>query len=401
VSKKTDISRPDPIIPDLSQNRKFIKIWSFFWLVLCLLIPSLPDVRKYLGSPGMVVYLLFVPAAVFFYLRIFLPFFVAKISEKQAFLFTLVFLAGVAVVFFVVFPIANVHIPGRGSDSADGLNLAVKELLNLRYPYNVRAYLGNPISELPGSILLSMPFVIMGYSAYQNIFWIFVFCIFLKSYFKTWRLVFLLMLLIFALSPVVDQQLVTGGPNLANEIFIMLSMYLFISQMSGANHSRLAKTGSAVFLGIAMSSKLNFVLIGPLLLSCLVQNSGWKQTVKYLLISAAVWVIVTLPLYFYAPESFTPFRTQAGHASYSVLPFSVVLLPLAAGMVSVVLALRRMGPDCEALFAYSAFVQGLLIVMTVILSNIAAGRIYLDNFRYGIMFLFLGSVPCWRELTRE
>ena len=70
----------------------------------------------------------------------------------------LVFLAGVAVVFMVIFPIANVHIPGRGSDSADGLNLPVKEILNLRYPYNVRAYLGNPISELPGSILLSMPF---------------------------------------------------------------------------------------------------------------------------------------------------------------------------------------------------------------------------------------------------
>lgn len=399
--KNTDISKPAPITPDLSQNKKFIKFWPFVWLALSLLIPSLPDVQKYLGSPGLVVYLLFVPAAVFFYLRIFLPFFNAGISEKQAFLLALVFLAGVAVVFMVIFPIANVHIPGRGSDSADGLNLAVKEILNLRYPYNVRAYLGNPISELPGSILLSMPFVIMGNSAYQNIFWIFVFCIFLKSYLKTWRLVFPLMLLIFVLSPVVDQQLVTGGPNLANEIFIMLSMYLFISQMSGAHHSTLAKTGSAVFLGIAMSSKLNFVLVGPLLFSCLVQNSDWKQTVKYLLLGAAVWALVTLPLYFYAPESFTPFRTQAGHASYSVLPFSVVLLPLAVGTVSVILALRRMGPDCEAFFRYSAFVQGLLIVMTVILSNMAAGRIDLNNFRYGIMFLFLGSVPCRRALTRE
>ncbi|HUN54977.1 MAG TPA: hypothetical protein VMU29_07475 [Smithella sp.] len=397
MQDKTDISRPDPT---LSHNKEFIKLWPFVGLVLCLMIPSLPDVLKYLGPPGIVVYLLFVPSAVFFYLRIFLPVFVAEISEKQALMLTLVFMAGVAAVFFVVFPIANVHIPGRGSDSADGVNLAVKELINLRYPYLVRAYLGSPISELPGSLLLAMPFVIMGNSAYQNIFWIIVFCVFLKSYLGTWRQVFLLMMLIFVLSPVVDQQLVTGGPNLSNEIFIMLSTYLLVSQLSGANHSKIAKTGSAVFFGIAMSSKLNFVLIGPLLFSCLLQNSNLKETIKYLLISAAVWAIVTLPFYFYAPVSFTPFRAQAAHASYSILPFSAILLPLSVGLVSVVLAFRRMGPDCEEFFAYSAFVQGLLIVTTVILSNMATGGIDLKIFRYGIMFIFLGSVPCWRVLTR-
>lgn len=384
-----------------SENKNFIKLWPFVWFVLLLLTPSLYVIQKYLGAQGLVVYVLFVPVTVFFVLRNFLPFFTTRISEKQAFLLTLMFLACLVVIFFIVFPKANVHLPGQGSDSDDGLNLAVHELLNLQYPYNVRAYLGNPISEFPGAIMLSMPFVMMGNSAYQNIFWIILFCMFLKFYFKTWRLVFPLMLLLFVLSPEIARQLVTGGPILANEIFVMLSMYLIVSQVSEAHHSTMAKIGSAVFLGIAMSSRLNFVLVGPLLLSCLVQNSGWKQTAKYLLISVLVWSVVTLPFYFYSPESFTPFRTQASKATFSEFPWSFILLPLVGGIVSVILAMRRMGPDCEALFGYSALVQGLLIAAVVILSSLAMGKIDLYTSRYAMMFLLLGCVPCWRVLTRE
>ena len=384
-----------------SENKNFIKIWPFVWLVLLLLSPSLYVIQKYLGAQGLVFYVLFVPVTVFFVLRNFLPFFTTRMSEKQAFLLTLMFLACLVVIFFIVFPKANVPLPGQGSDSDDGLNLAVQELLNLRYPYNVRAYLGNPISEFPGAIMLSMPFLMMGNSAYQNIFWIILFCMFLKLYLKTWRLVFPLMLLLFVLSPEVVRQLVTGGPILANEIFVMLSMYLIVSQLSGTHDSTMAKIGSAVFLGIAMSSRLNFVLVGPLLLSCLVQNSGWKQTVKYLLISLLVWSVVTLPFYFYSSGSFTPLIAQADKASHSALPYSVILLPLVGGMISVILAMRRMGPDCEALFGYSALVQGLLVVAVVILSNLSKDKIDLFDTRYGIMFLFLGCVPCWRVLTRE
>jgi hypothetical protein len=365
------------------------------------LIPSLGVIQKYFGISGIVVYLLVVPAAIFLCLWIFLPFFVTRISETQAFWLTLVFLACLVGIFLVVFPIADVHIPGKGSDSDDGLNLAVRELLNFRYPYHVRAYLGNPISELPGAILLSLPFVIMGDSAYQNIFWIFLFSIFLKAYLKTWRLVLPLLLLVFSLSPVVLQQLVTGGPLLANEIFIMLSIFLIASQLSGAHNSAIAKFGSAVFLGIAMSSRLNFVLVGPLLLSYLAQNADWKQTVRYLLLSVAAWAVVTLPFYFYAPESFTPFRVQTGHVSHSILPFSTLLLPLAGGIVSVVLAMRRMKPDCEALFGYSALVQGILVTAVIILASLAKGEIDFAPSRYGLFFLFLGSVPCWRALTRN
>ena len=181
----------------------------------------------------------------------------------------------------------------------------------------------------------------------------------------------------------------------------MLTMYLIISTLTGAHHSPMAKIGSAVFLGITMSSRLNFVLVGPLLFSCLVQNSGWKQTLKYLLLSMAAWAVVTLPFYFYSPEAFTPFSVQAGKASYSVLPFSVVLLPFAGGILSVVLAMRRMGPDCEILFWSSALVQCLIIAAAFILSSLTKNKINFELLRYGVMFLFLGCIPCWYTLTRE
>ena len=89
--KDTDISKPAPITPDLSQNKKFIKFWPFVWLALSLLIPYSSDVQKYLGYPGLVVYLLFVPAAVFFYLRLFLPFFNAGFLKSRLFCLHLCF----------------------------------------------------------------------------------------------------------------------------------------------------------------------------------------------------------------------------------------------------------------------------------------------------------------------
>jgi hypothetical protein len=381
-------------------NNTFSKIWPFVFLVLTLTIPSLCDVQKFLGNKGLIFYLLIVPAAVFFLWK-FLPFFITRISERQAFILMLMFWASVAGIFFLIHPIANVHIIGKGSDSNEGLNLAIRELLHMRYPYKVRAFLGNPISELPGEILLSIPFAIMGNSAYQNIFWIFIFSIFLRSYFGSWRLVLPLMLMIFIFSPTVDQQLVTGGPMLANEIFIMLSMYLFVTQMSDARHSELSKIGSALFLGIAMSSRLNFVLLAPPLISCLMQNSDRRKTVKYILFSGTVWLLVTMPFYFYAPESFTPFHTQASHASFNGLPFSVILLPLAGAILSIALAMRRMGVDCATLFESSALIQGFLIVTAIILSNMAKDEINFSLSRYGIMFILLGCVPCWLALTKE
>ena len=61
---------------------------------------------------------------------------------------------------------------GGGSDSDDALNLATRALLHGEYPYRIRTYLGSPATYLPGSLLLAVPFVLLGNAAYQDLFWL-------------------------------------------------------------------------------------------------------------------------------------------------------------------------------------------------------------------------------------
>jgi hypothetical protein len=64
---------------------------------------------------------------------------------------------------------------GGGSDSDDALVTGVYELAAGRYPYYVKTYLGNPISPLPGALILAAPFVAVGCVALAHVFWLFVF----------------------------------------------------------------------------------------------------------------------------------------------------------------------------------------------------------------------------------
>ena len=80
------------------------------------------------------------------------------------------------------------HLPGKGSDADDALNLAVNELLHGRYPFYARTYLDNPVANLPGTIFLAVPFALLGNSAYQNFFWLMVFFIAVSLSVRSWRL---------------------------------------------------------------------------------------------------------------------------------------------------------------------------------------------------------------------
>ena len=68
----------------------------------------------------------------------------------------------IVVAFFVLYPVANTHAPGTGSDDDDALNLGALALLTGRFPYSQTTYLGNALHHLPGAFVLAVPFVILG-----------------------------------------------------------------------------------------------------------------------------------------------------------------------------------------------------------------------------------------------
>src|SRR5208337_1689916 len=230
-------------------------------LACCLVIPSLLQVQRYCGNAGGMRNLLAAPSILWIgYKHVFLRL-LPKINERDAFWLAVGTLIAVLVVFVCLYPVAKAGIVGRGSDADNALNIATRALLKGRYPYYQSTYLGNPISPLPGSLLLAVPFVLLGNSAYQNLFWIAAFFVMAREWLASGRLALLLLWTILALSPVVWWELVTGGDILSNSIYVLVLLLVLVRSIPNPNLTALSKTPLAMLFGIGISSRANFALL--------------------------------------------------------------------------------------------------------------------------------------------
>ena len=149
------------------------------WLWLALVIPSLDQVHKYAGWLGVAAYLAVTASAVALVPR--LRALVLRLTERQSAWLGAATLLAVTLALVALYPVAQSLAIGPGSDSDDAHNVAVREMLHGRYPYYARTYLGNAVHDLPGFLLLSVPFVLLGNSAYANLFWLGAFLLDRKS----------------------------------------------------------------------------------------------------------------------------------------------------------------------------------------------------------------------------
>ena len=225
--------RPRTIAPMTNSRQDAVCLW------LVLVLPSSFVVHKYLGWEGTIIYSIGVAASVALGRRGF-----TRLSTRT--LAWLVLLASVliAVAFVVVYPIANTHAAGAGSDDDDALNLGAMALLAGRFPYAETTYLGNVLHHLPGAFILATPFVALGTSALQNLWWLPVFFLAVKEE-ANGRTALELALVVVALSPEVVYEVVTGTGYLANAISVLLGLWWLVrTTPSGRRRHRLgAHTG--------------------------------------------------------------------------------------------------------------------------------------------------------------
>lgn len=374
-----------------------------FGLWLSLVLPSLSQVQKYLGNIGVFSYILIVFLVLLRIRRYYFRGFLNKVTGKRAFGLAAITLIGFIVIFFIVYPIANSGIVGGGTDREEDANIATIELLHGRFPYYPRTSLNNPISHLPGSLLLSIPFVLLGNSAYQNFFWLFLFIITAGFYLKGMASAIFLFWIISILSPVVMQEFVTGGDLLSNSIYVCLFILFLINSVANSKAGETKKVLSSVLLGIGLSSRANYILLLPLVFSALVQNAGYKTAVKYTLLTCLAFFIVTVPFFLYDPKGFSPMSVQFSKINQlnSISHFTGASLVLAGGVISVLFSFQRMDRDCIILFRNCAFVGAFLIICAIIFDIINEAKFNLVSSGYGFSFLFFGALSFWRGLTKE
>jgi hypothetical protein len=374
--------------------------------VLWLLVPSLAVVQKFSGLAGVVAYAAVVSLVFLAGYRRGFRIFMSRISESAVPWLAAATFLGLVAIFFVVYPLADAGIVGGGSDRDEALNIATTELLHGHYPYYERTYLGHLITPMPGALLLAIPFVLIGNSAYQNLFWLSVFFLSARSFLKDGRLALLLLWTILALSPVVLDALVTGSDYLANSLYVMLFVVWMVSATSRSNHSVAQLVALAVLLGIGFSSRLNFATILPLVFSALVVVAGWKTALKYFAVTCATSVAITLPFYLYDPQGFSPLLTSASKlgAFQSVAPFVNIIVPLVTGVISLALAAQSANRDLTTMLRNCAIVLVFPILCGIVLSSVEAGRPEFYNSNsfaaYSLPAMIFGVTAAWPKLFK-
>jgi hypothetical protein len=374
-------------VPDTSR-----RVRAFAGFAFCLLFPSFGVIQKYFGNPGLLIYLVAATAIPWLAYRYLAELSLPRLSERQAQFLVVATFVGLIAIFAFVYPRANVHVAGQGSDADDGLNLAVNELLNGRYPYSARTYLDNPISPLPGAILLAIPFVLLGSSAYQNLFWLGVFCFVLFRMMQSWRGTLILFWTILIASPVVMNHVVTGGDYPTNTIYVLGFMWLTLSWGSRADSPWWKKLLMVLLLGIGLSSRANFLLLMPQLFSALTLRAGWRTAATYSALAMLACAAITIPFWVHDPAGFTPLHNQAHKVAefQEVLPFASLVVPALGGCISMALAWSSIRRRRETWLRDCAIVQAFLVICVVTLSVIQTGTLSLILASYGVFFLFFG-----------
>jgi hypothetical protein len=377
-------------------------VTSYIGLSCCLLLPSTDTVHKYCGSLGVAVYLL---VGLCLLCAVIQPMqrFMSAVTERQAQLLVLITLIVLLLIVAIVYPIANSGFIGGGSDVDESLDIGVNELLHGRYPYYVKTYLGNSIAMLPGALILAAPFVLLGHIAYQNVFWLSVYIFITRYYLRRWAPALATLWLILAFSPSVMQNIVTATDHPANAIYVMTSTWLTAVTVSDSHVSKWKKVFCAVFLGICLSSRSNFILVTPLLFSAVAQNAGWKTTFKYATITSITLGSVTLPWWLYDPQGFTPLIVQSRKVAQfqSLLPFAGVIIPVASACAALALGTRRMKIDCIELFKNCAIAQAIPVLCVVMLTSVQSMELNPRYAGYGVFALFFGVLPFWREIIES
>lgn len=262
----------------------------------------------------------------------------------------------------ILYPALNVTEPGRGSDRDDALALAADALLHAKHPYREFTYLGNPITPLPGAILLAVPLVALGGAsavAGQWSIWSAVGLIALwRRQFvsgvvrravgeRAWPLPLLAAVATLA-APVILHDGLTGGDLLANGIYVTLAFAWLSERARGADASIRASALvlPAALLGLTVASRALFL---PLLLIAVFWvwgRVGLRAAGVAALASGSVLAVVVLPVYFWDPASFSPLHVT-GKATVAGVPWLGGLVAALSGLgafLAAVVAFRSASP---------------------------------------------------------
>ena len=377
-------------------------------LILALLIafPSTGFVQKYTGLAGVAAYVSGVIAALFLIKRFgghFEPW-----LRKYFGRLTILAMAGLVVGFAVLHPLEDGRGgSGKSSDRDEGLNLAVTRMADGLSPYYPQNPDAGPLSLLPGAAVLAAPFVALGDSSYQNIFWVGAFLFAACYFFKDNALALILTFAPLALSPAAQFEFISGGDLIANGIYMTLFLLLVTEVWSTRTAPWPRQWLVCLLLGVAMASRPNFFLLMPLLAAVLYRRAGFPKAVTGISVVMVAAIGITLPFYLHDPQGFTPLlaRQKLAVIDHSLPWASKAMIGLTAltGILGGLALLRHPSSGLnQAFFRWCAWVTLCPMVCAVISFSMIHQHLDFgfNRDRYGLMYVFFALLG-WGGILRS
>ncbi len=244
--------------------------------------------------------------------------------------------AAMIAAYLVLYPIAARRTAFGGSDADDALRIASAALVRGGSPYAHTTYLGNPISPMPGAIVLATPFAAMGRVSLQNICWLAAFVGFAATFFRSRATALVFLLVVTAGSLNTLDAFVAGGDYPINGWYVTIAVALFLKTNL---RDRLSPAGIAtgIFFGLTLSSRFVYPLVFvPLAGAYLLQRRGLLTALSRLSTPLIVATTVTLVVYVRDPVNFSPLHvsTKLAFLGPRVRHAAIVAFPVLTGLVA-------------------------------------------------------------------
>jgi hypothetical protein len=198
--------------------------------------------------------------------------------------------------FAVLYPKSQKHALGKGSDREDALRVELYAVTHHQYPYDARTYLGHAPTPLPGAMLLASPFYFAGRVAFQNLLWVGLFCLFLIRFFsrRTTALAFVFLFVLTALENLNDFDV--GGDYMVNIMYISIALFLLAREASRPDMTWRTVL-AVIFMGVALSSRVLYVVTVPPMFALLVQRNNLKRALLFISGVLLATALVTVPIF--------------------------------------------------------------------------------------------------------
>lgn len=249
--------------------------------------------------------------------------------------------AALVVAFVVGVPAAYHDAMGVGSDRANALDVALSELAHGRYPYAATTYLGNPITPLPGALLLAAPFWwVTGDAGWQNVAWLLLLLPVLNG---GWRLrprpTVLWVLTVFGVLEVLREFLI-GDDLVSSAVPAVATVAWTLRAASGRSTWALAV--AAVLVGVATCTRPHMALVVVIVVAAVGVLAGARRAVLVGGCAGLVWVALIVPFLLGGVTRFSPLHTAAKVTGDRAITLGIVVIAVgAAGLLVVALGVAR------------------------------------------------------------